>query len=259
MQGLIELEQKGNAIIVADLHGRFYVLKKIMEKSELIKNLARNTYFICTGDFIHAFGEKDYSIELIEQLSFLKERFPNRVFILLGSHEWSHIANAPVYKGEDQRDSFLKLLNERFGFKAEMKLKEYTNFFRSLPIAVRIGRIFISHAAPDISIMDKSEFDKFDAARIKSPADKFYPLLWARPKKLGFTEKEFAPYDEDDVELFLGRLGARISIVGHTQVNKFYQLGKQLIVNSMDGAYLELDLKKDYKTVEDLEGAKRIV
>lgn len=257
MQGLIKLEPKGKAVIVTDLHGRFHVLKKIMEKAQLIKNLSRDTYFICTGDFIHAFGEKDYSIDIIEQLTFLRERFPNKVFVLLGNHEWSHIVNAPVYKGEEnQYENFIKLLNERFGLKAEMKLKEYVRFFKSLPIAVRIGSIFISHAAPDMSIMDEREFDKFDAALI-SPATKFYPLLWARPKDLGFKERPV--YVEDDVELFLRRLGLKISIVGHTEVNGFYSVGQQLIVNSMKGAYLELDLSKDYKRVEDLEAAKRVV
>ena len=259
MQGLIELDPGGKATVVTDLHGRLRVLKKIMEKSQLIKGLSRDTYFICTGDFIHAFGERDYSIELIEQLIFLKERFPSRVIILLGNHEWSHIVNAPVYKGsENQYENFLKLLNESFGLKADMKLREYITFFKSLPIAVKIGRIFISHAAPDTTIMDSSEFDKFDAGKIKSTADKFYPLLWARPKRLGFKQKEFSPYEEDDVELFLSRLGCRISIVGHTEVDKFHKLGKQLIVNSLDGAYLELE-PKDYKTVEYLEGAKRTV
>jgi Icc-related predicted phosphoesterase len=255
MQGLIELPRRGKAVVVTDMHGSLRLFKAIMEKAQLIKNLSRGTYFICAGDFIHAAGEKDYSIELIEQLQFLKERFSSRVFVLLGNHEWSHISNVPIYKaGQNQYDTFLKLLKERFGTKAEMKLKEYVSFFRSLPIAAKAGSILVSHAAPDMSITDTHQFNDFDAGKIKSESDKFYNMLWARPKSLGFEE---GSYEDADIELFLGRLGMRLSIVGHTEVDGFYSIGQQMIVNSLSGNYLELDLEKNYKSVKDLEEAKR--
>ncbi len=254
MRGLVELEPKGKAVVVADLHGRFQTLKQIIEKSQLIKNLSRDTYFICTGDFIHSFDERDCSVDTIEHLCFLKERFPNRVFVLLGNHEWSYIANVPIYRnGENLHERFLKGMESEFGLKAGMKLKEYASFFRAMPLAVRLGRMLISHAAPDMSIMDSDEFDSFDASAIKSPDDKFYPMLWAQPKALS---KE-GTYDEDDIELFLGRMEAGISIVGHEGANKFFRFGRQLIVNSMGGAYLELEMGRNYRTVQDLESAKR--
>ncbi len=261
MQGLVELEPQGNVVVVGNLHGRVNILKQIVEKSRLIKNFSRGTCFICTGDFVHALNERDYSIETIEYLSFLKERFPNRVFILLGNHEWSHVANVPIHSnGDNLNAKFMGLLEGEFGLKAGMKLREYASFFRTLPLAVRIGRMLISHAAPDMSIMDSSEFNSFDPLRIKSINDKFYPMLWACPKEL-LTDKgkEHTAYDEDDVELFLGRMEAGISVVSNENVNKFYQIGKQLIVNSMNGAYLELDMSRDYRTVKDLESAKRTV
>lgn len=259
MPGLVSLEPEGKAIVVTDLHGRFYMLKKIMEQAGVIKSLSNGNYFIVAGDFIHAYAEKDGSVKILEMLVYLKTRFQNNVLFLLGNHEWSHIVNKPVFKGPvNQTAEFVQLLKNHYGLKAEAKLKEFVSLFESLPVAARAGSILISHAAPDISVTGMDDFRYYNPRKILSPSDKFYPLLWARPKSFSAAAED-SPYIDEDVELFLGRLGLSVSVVGHTPVSKFHQIGKQLIVNSLDGAYLEIDLSEKYKSVKDLEGSKRVV
>lgn len=259
MNSIITVESDAKAIVITDLHGKFYMLKKIMDQADVVKNLSRGNYLIVTGDFIHAYAEKDGSIDILEMLMYLKGRFENNVFLLLGNHEWSHIVGKPVYKGSvNQTAEFIQLLQNHYGLKVDAKLKEFVSFFASLQIAVRFGRMLISHAAPDLSVATMDDFRYYNPRKVLSPSDKFYPFLWARPKVLGYTSVTDAPYIDEDIELFLGRLGLSISIVGHTVVDNFYSLGKQLIVNSLDGAYLELEPKK-YKSVSDLEDAKRVV
>lgn len=257
--GLVTVEPGGKLIIITDLHGKFYLFKKIIDQADVVKSLSRGDYLIVAGDFIHASGEKDGSVEILEMLIYLKNRFENNVFLLLGNHEWSHIAGKPVFKGSvNQTAEFVKLLENHYGLKAEAKLKEFVSLFESLPIAARIGSLLISHAAPDLRVTSMDDFRYYNPRKILSPADKFYPLLWARPKSFS-TAAEDSPYIDEDVELFLGRLGLSVSVVGHTPVDKFCKIGKQLIVNSLDGAYLDIDLTKKYKSVEDLEETKRVV
>ncbi len=258
IHGAVTIEPAARAVIITDLHGRFYTLRKIMERADVVKHLSRGGCLVVAGDFIHAYDEKDGSIDVLETLIYLKNRFQDNVVLLLGNHEWSHVVNKHIHKGRvNQSGEFVKLLENRYGLKADAKLKEFVSFFSSLPIAARIGNILISHASPDMSVMNMEDFERFDAKKILTPYDRFYPLLFARPRSLGYTADKDAPYIDDDVELFLGRLGLSVSVVGHTRVDKFHSIGKQLIVNSLDGAYLELEPKK-YRSVEDLEEAKRV-
>ncbi|MFH0832585.1 MAG: metallophosphoesterase family protein [Candidatus Aenigmatarchaeota archaeon] len=249
---LIELPRRGRLILVTDLHGDIDLFKRIMEKSKLMMNLGMGNYFVCCGDFIHSYGKRDKSIELVETMIHLKSRYPKNVFILLGNHEWSHIIKTPVFKGDrNLYREFLDLMGIKFEFKHEEKMKEYTRFFKSLPIAVKASNLFVSHAAPD-KLIELSDFKNFTAEKVLTPRDKFYALLWARPSELDYSDAKYSPYDEEDIEYFLEEMHTDISIVGHTPVLEPYRIGKQLIIHTASkGHYLELDLSKRY-TMEEL-------
>lgn len=255
---LVELPREGKAILVTDLHGDIDLFRRIAEKSKLMQNLGFKNYFICCGDFIHSYGKRDKSIELIETMIHLKNRYQKNVFIMLGNHEWSHITKTPVFKGtRNLYQEFLDSLKNNFGLKHEEKLKEYVRFFKSLHIAIKAGNLFISHAAPD-RLIELSDFKNYKPEKVLSPNDEFYSLLWARPSQLGYDNEMYSPYDEFDVEIFLREMKADMSIVGHTPVMEPYKLGKQLIIHTASkGHYLELDLSKKY-TMGELEKCARL-
>lgn len=107
-------------------------------------------------------------------------------------------------------------------------------------------------------IKGKGDFEDYIPENVISPDNKFYGLLWARPAILDYTHFTYSPYDEKDIEEFLKIVASDISIVGHTPVDGFYKIGKQLIVNSLSGAYLEIDFSKKYRT-DDLNYAMKTV
>ena len=250
MNGMVELPKSGKAIVVTDIHGNLFILNKLMEKA--IKELSFGNYFICCGDFLHSMGDKDKSIEIIEMLIYLKSRYPRNFIVLLGNHEWAHISGKPVYKGETNlKDGFIALLKEKYDTKWNEKYNQYKSFFKTLKIAARTGKTLISHAAPD-KLVTEEDFSNYNPESVRGPEDPFYGMLWARPRELGYTQYAFAPYDLGDLDLFLQKMRCKLSIVGHTPVSKFQKLGSQLILNSMYGLYLELDLSRDY-TIDTIE------
>ena len=242
---LIELPKHGKAIVVTDLHGNLNDYKRYMGIWEKCRD--DNTHFILTGDFIHAMGRKeDRSIEILESVKQNWEKFED-FHPLLGNHEWSTISRVSVFKGGiNQSLTFDELLKERFGENWKMKLEEYQDFFKKLPIAVKTdNKVFISHAGPSQHL--KSEND------IKNISDNdysgnlvLYDMLWNRNMECS----------RNYLDPFLRYLNCNVSIVGHTPVNGFELHGNQLVVSSSFGfgkkAYVELNLENDVNNGVDL-------
>ena len=207
-----------------------------------------NTHLILTGDFIHAMGRKnDRSIDILESVKYNWENTDN-FHPLLGNHEWSTISKVSVHKaGVNQSLNFEALLKDRFEDKWMKKLKEYEEFFKKLPIAVKTyNKVFISHGGPPKGIKSLDEIIKIaDDGYIGN--DILYQILWNR-------EEDFSEYD---LRSFLRVVGCNAMIVGHTPVDGFKLIGKeQLIVSSSythgKKAYILLDLEKKIKDAEDI-------
>jgi serine/threonine-protein phosphatase PP1 catalytic subunit len=130
---LVELPKKGKAIVFTDIHGiNLDDYDGYMDIWGEYRN--ENTYFIITGDFIHAMGKKDdKSIEILDSVKQCWEDNEN-FYPLIGNHEWSTISNISVYNGSiNQFLNFKELLRERFGSRWNRKLDEYQEFFKKLP------------------------------------------------------------------------------------------------------------------------------
>lgn len=149
---LINLERKGKALVVTDVHGNLEDFNRYLDIWDAFKG--KNNHFILTGDFIHELDpELDGSVEIVEEIRYRLSGNDN-FHVLLGNHEWSHITGRPVYKaGLNQKLEFEELLSQKWGSRSVTKLAEYIKLFERLKIAVRTDNgVFISHAGPSKTI-----------------------------------------------------------------------------------------------------------
>lgn len=246
---LIELPRKGKALVITDIHGNKEDFLKYMDIwNEFKENL--DNHLILTGDFIHAMGlENDSSVEILEYVKFHSENTSN-FHVLLGNHEWSTISNELVFKaGVNQNLGFDSLLREKFGeLQYHEKLREYIQFFKKLPVAVRTdNRIFITHAGPATKIKSLDEIKNIDEGGYNSDNTKLVQLLWNRSED----------YTQEQLNSFLDVVNCKMTIAGHTPVDGIKLVyDNLLIVSSSYGkgkkAYVEVDLEKSIEGTKDL-------
>ena len=243
---LVELPKKGYAIVVTDIHGNLNDYNKYISIWE--KCNEKNVHFILTGDFIHAFGEKkDESIKILESVKHNFEKYEN-FHALLGNHEWSTISRVSVYKGSvNQSLNFESHLKERFKENWKIKLEEYQNFFKTLPVAVKTdNKVFISHGGPPKNVKSLDEIVHIaDNGYIENTM--LYQLLWNREDD--FTNRE--------LKEFLRAVGCSAMIVGHTPVDGIKMVGKEQVILSSSytlgkKSYIILDLEKKIRDANDL-------
>ena len=244
---LIELPRKGKALIVTDIHGNLTDFEEYMRIWNKLKG--RDSHFILTGDYIHSmFTTKDHSIEILDCIKWHYEHTKN-FHVLLGNHEWSHISGMAVYKsGINQKREFERLLKHKFGTGWEHQLSLYIDFFKALPLAVRTQNgVFISHAAPAKKISGIRDIIQLKEMGYGRDNEILFELLWNRHPE---------DYGKRDIKDFLAKVGCEVSVVGHTPVNGYAVIGNQIVLSSSFGlgkkCYMELDLEKDIKDVNDL-------
>ncbi|MGC9517544.1 MAG: metallophosphoesterase [Methanomicrobiales archaeon] len=242
----MELPKKGFAIIITDIHGNLTDYNKFINIWENFEG--KDNHLIITGDFIHGVGrENDQSVKVLESVKSNFENYSN-FHALLGNHEWSVISDVAVYKGgENLSHNFEILLKQRFQDKWKVKLEEYINFFKQLPLAVKTdNKVFISHGGP--SKLVKNLQDIINLTDEGYSNERLRELLWNR----------YGDYDKKDIDLFLKNVGCNAMIVGHTPVDGAKLIGKnQLVVSSSFSrgkkAYVELDLEKKIKNAKDIK------
>jgi len=247
-KSLIGLPGKGKALIVTDIHGNLADFERYMEIWNDLKR--RENHLILTGDYIHGmFGVEDGSIEILGKVMGLYNE--DGVHLLLGNHEWSHIAGEDVYKaGVNQTLEFESRVEEKFGEDREHQLGLYIDFFKKLPLAARTENgVFISHAAPARNIGGIEDIINITGEGYEMDNDNLFELLWSRYP---------GDYDEKDIDIFLEKVGCKVSVVGHTPVDGYRVIGNQIVLSSSFSAgrkaYILLDLEKEIKDVDDVVG-----
>jgi len=123
-----------NLLVIADVHGCFFTLKK------LIKTYwdEENTLLILVGDIIN---KGLHSVKTIRYLRKLDKKFPNKVIVLRGNHE-QMLLNL---KEKKETNSYLTK------FKREMKLSRLSirksfDWISSFPSSWENNYVLISHA-----------------------------------------------------------------------------------------------------------------
>jgi Icc-related predicted phosphoesterase len=182
-----------------DLHGDFTVLKLVVKRFLESEDSA----LVFLGDIVdraprdNPFG----SVHSLLLTLFMKLRFPERVFILMGNHEGNHVI--PCYPDE--------LRNETVGRFGDARVHEsFEKAFRSLPLMGTTGNgIFFSHAGiPKMNDWtNRSRMDEELVAQI----------TWAEPLGHGLNRGFGTQMDFNNANLrdFLDSIGAKVFVRGH--------------------------------------------
>ena len=240
---LVELPKNGRLLIFTDLHGNLEDYKKFLSKWDCNDP---NCHIVINGDFIHSIYKEDFSVELLEDIIDKFNKYDN-FHPILGNHEWSHIANANLYKGTvNQKKDFEKLIVKKKS-SLEPYLSNYIDFFKSIPFFVKTENgIFISHAGPSRAIESYEDYE-FIVEDDDYYSELVFSVLWARPEK---------DYNEEDVSFFLDLVKSKVMVVGHTTVDGYEVFGKQLILASSftlnRKCYLDIDLSNPIGDMDDL-------
>jgi serine/threonine-protein phosphatase PP1 catalytic subunit len=242
---LIELPDYGRLIVVTDLHGNFKDYKryiKIWDRDD------PDCHIVFTGDLIHAMDYEDGSVEIVEDVMYKTQDYPN-FHCLLGNHEWCHITNEDIYKaGVNLKDDFENLVAHKKGY-MEPSLTNYIKFFKSMPYFVRTANgLFISHAGPSERVIWPNDFE--DMCMDNHSSLSLYGFLWNR---FG----GYKGYSTDDINNFLELVNSKFMVVGHTVVDSGYKIiGNQMILSSSFfttvKSYLDIDLSCELNTMDDL-------
>jgi len=141
-------------------------------------------------------------------------------------------------------------VKKQFGSVWEQHLEQYIDFFKKLPLAARTkSSVFISHAAPAKTIRDINDIINITNNGYGMENEILFEMLWNRYPD---------DYDEEDIDIFLEKVGCKVSVVGHTPVDGYEIIGNQIVFSSSfilgKKCYLELDLEKDITGAGDLLG-----
>jgi len=243
-KNLIELPQKGKALIITDLHGNLEDYERYMDIWKGFKD--QNDHLIITGDFIHSCCVNDGSLEIIDSI---KTRYENEenFHVLLGNHEWAQILDESIYKfGLNQTQDFKGLVYKKYGDKTAEKMDYYKKFFKTLAIAVRTeNKVLISHAGPSTHLKSEEDIRNISNNDYSNNLV-LYDMVWNRNMECS----------RNYLDPFLEHLNCNTSIVGHTPVDGVELVGNQLIVSSSFGtdrkAFVELDLEEEINNGHDL-------
>lgn len=198
--------------ILGDVHGQYYDLLRIFEKTGGMEKTGNNYLFL--GDYVDR-GKQ--SLETIALLLAYKIKYRRRMTLLRGNHECASINRIYGFYDECKRRYSVKLW------------KTFTDCFNCLPVAAVVAdKIFCFHGglSPDLHKMDQ-------IADLDRPTDVpdtglLCDLLWADP------EKEVDAWGENDrgvsftfgpniVEAFLAQHGYDLICRAHQVVEDGYE------------------------------------
>jgi hypothetical protein len=135
----------GVAMVVTDLHGDGTAFDRVRDRFlDLHADDHADRLIIC-GDLIHGYGsaEADASLRMLSEMRQLQQAMGREtVVLLMGNHEFPHVYNITLSKGNLEFTSRFERALSDSGKRAEL-----TAFLMSLPIYVRTkAGVTISHA-----------------------------------------------------------------------------------------------------------------
>lgn len=244
--GLIELQPKGEALVVGDLHGDLNSLVKVLENSQFLKKVKRNrVHLIFLGDY----GDRgEETLEVYWVVLKLKSIFPENVILLRGNHE------GPQDLGVHPFD-LPYFLRRRYAENWRELFLLFPQLFDYLPHALIVkGKYIMLHGGLPENITSIEDIAK---AHLNHPAkDYLTQILWNDPGKMrGSCPSPRGAgiiFGEDISEEILGRLGLKTLIRSHEPCEgvAVTHKGKVLTIFSRKGppyynlqaAYLNIDL-----------------
>jgi serine/threonine-protein phosphatase PPG1 len=159
------LQLKSPITVVGNLHGQFHDLLELFH----VAGKCPDVNYLFLGDFV---DRGHFSVETISLISCMKLRYPDRVFVIRGSHESRAITKAYGFYGECLR----KYGNANIW-------RYFTDMFDFLPLSAIIDKdVFAIHSG--LSPALNNSLDKLKVInRFKdvTHGDLISHLLWATP------------------------------------------------------------------------------
>lgn len=211
--GLVELPKGLRPVIIGDLHANLHYLNKIVDHENNRADLeAGKALLVIVGDAVHDdrtghMKEMASSVEILDGLFRLVDRYPGSVYYIRGNHDTfdERLRKSGIAQGQELK---LALIASR----GKDYVEAVERFFDTLPLFV-IGEGFVvTHAGPPHGGLDRTEI-----VNIKDYPEKYHQLLWTRVNEFhgNPSPKE---YGERDIRLCLELLDLPPEthfIVGH--------------------------------------------
>ncbi len=209
---VIELPDTITPVIVGDLHGQVDNLLKTLALPQGLAGMeSGRTSMILLGDMIHSdedrhLGNMESSIQMLDLVMKLKNRFPQNFFMLRGNHESfsADVSKANVMQGKLFEQYLIEARGQRYRDEVE-------RFFLALPYIVKANSFIASHAAPTRGPVSYETL--IDLAKLGGYAHEVTHNRVIRPGfSMGYTKR--------DIKNFRRTLGVKKGtpfIVGHTR------------------------------------------
>lgn len=219
--GLVEFpeDDKREIFVIGDIHGNKKNLKAILQHDKNLYKLRNNeAVIVFLGDIVHDersghLTEMESSIEIMDIVIDLINRYPQNVVYLLGNHESldPQLAKNGIRQGTLYHEALIQHKSEGY---AEL----IARLFASLPLFVKHRYFLAMHAGPVRGGIGRSEL-----INIHSYPDCIKQLTWNRLNETHSTpnQKEYAPEDLDHLRKTL-HCSPKIPIfVGHNPMWKW--------------------------------------
>jgi hypothetical protein len=250
-------EAADEVMITGDLHGHrrnFNLIKKI---AALDKHARRHLVLqeVCHGGPLYIQNSGCMSHTLLEDVAYLKNKYPDRVHFILGNHELAELTDFPIQKNKQLLNLLFRLgLQQMYGPATEKIREAYLPFLQSCPLAMRLPHgEFISHSIPEYC--DTQAFDADIFNREISYSEYFeqsgiFQMVWGRDHR------------QENALAFAELIGARILINGHEPCTEGYCAPNnlQIILDccSDNARYLILPTDKELSHAEILERVQKL-
>lgn len=256
---LVNIQPKGEALIIGDLHGDMESLIDILNGSNFLQKMSlnKNSVLIFLGDY----GDRgEYSAEIYYTILKIKLLFPRQVVLMRGNHEGPEDLIASPHDLPMQ-------FKMRFGEKWMEAYSKTRELFTCLYTAVLVeGQYLMVHGGLPPQLKDIKELAY---AHLTHPKQHFLEdLLWSDPNEI-IKETCTSPrgagelFGEEVTSRVLKNFNVKILIRGHEPCEDGFKInhnGKVLTLFSRKGspyfnshgAYLEVELSKKFENVQQL-------
>lgn len=234
-------ENGDEVMVVADLHGNWLNLNKLLKVADLDEHPRRHLIMqeVCHGGPQYPDGGGCMSHLMLEEMARLKVEYPERFHFLLSNHELSELGEYPICKSRKMLNLLFRCgIGEMYASAGDRVRQAYLDFIASCPLAVKLSTgVFISHSLPERC--DREGFDLKVFERPLECADwgagsDVFRLVWGRD------------FRSANAEAFAKLVGADLLIHGHEPCSDGYSApnARQVILDGCGchASYLTLPI-----------------
>jgi len=253
----LSAELAAEVMVTGDLHGHRRNFNLIRRLAALDTHPRRHLVLqeVCHGGPTYPDCGGCMSHTILEDVAWLKSKYPERIHFILGNHELAELSDFPIQKAQQLLNVQFRLGVQRmYGPATERVCEAYRRFLQSCPLAVRLPQgVFISHSLPEE--VDRVGFDASVFTR-ELTADDYgergdaFRLVWGRDYR-GANARAFAQL-----------VGAKVLINGHEPCYQGFMAPNdfQIILDCCDqpAAYVILPVGAELSHAEVMERVERL-